>query len=73
MCAICEVPLCTKPLVGEDPNTPSHFIMWHSEKDLIQTHKRCFAELKEGRESRKRAKLENEQSETERRALEVEM
>ncbi|KAK1745938.1 hypothetical protein QTG54_003862 [Skeletonema marinoi] len=60
MCAVCEAPLCTKPLVGEDSSAPTHFALWHSEKDLIPTHKRCFGELKGGRESRKKAKLETE-------------
>lgn len=62
MCAVCEIPLCTKPLVGEDPSSTTHFALWHSEKDLLPTHKRCFDELKNGRESRKKAKLENDGS-----------
>ena len=60
MCAVCETPLCTKPLVGEDPSVPTHFALWHSEKDLLPAHKRCFEELKGGRESRKKAKLESD-------------
>lgn len=60
MCAVCETPLCTKPLVGEDPSAPTHFALWHSEKDLLPAHKRCHEELKGGRESRKKAKLESD-------------
>lgn len=62
MCAVCETPLCTKPLVGEDSSASTHFALWHSEKDLIPTHNRCYDELKGGRESRKKAKLENDES-----------
>jgi len=62
MCAVCEIPLCTKPLPGEESSTLTHFALWHSEKDLGTTHKRCFEELKGGRESRKKAKIENDES-----------
>jgi hypothetical protein len=61
MCAVCEIPLCTKPLMGEAAASSStHFALWHSEKDLGPVHKRCFEELKSGRESRKRLKTEAE-------------
>ncbi len=59
---MCEIPLCTKPLVGEDPSSTTHFALWHSEKDLLPSHKRCFDGLKNGREARKKAKLENDVS-----------
>jgi hypothetical protein len=41
-------------------SSSTHFALWHSEKDLGPVHKRCFEELKSGRESRKRLKTEAE-------------
>ena len=56
MCSTCEVPLCTRPLVGEDDGAESHHARWHSVKNLLEEHKLCHQELKDGRESRKRTK-----------------
>lgn len=57
-CAVCEIPLCTKQLVGENTSSATHFALWHSESDLLPAHKRCFDELKSGRDSRKKLKEE---------------
>lgn len=56
MCAVCEVPLCTRPLMDEDPGALTHMMKWHSVRDLISEHKKCHDELKNGRETRKRAR-----------------
>mmetsp|Transcript_19955 Transcript_19955/g.42818 ORF Transcript_19955/g.42818 Transcript_19955/m.42818 type:complete len:136 (+) Transcript_19955:704-1111(+) len=58
MCATCEVPLCTRPLMDEDGACLTHHARWHSAKDLMAEHKRCHAGLKNGRESRKRVREE---------------
>ncbi|KAL7516563.1 hypothetical protein ACHAWX_001564 [Stephanocyclus meneghinianus] len=59
MCATCEVPLCTRPLMGEEPSSgeggiTTHHARWHTARDLVAEHLRVHASLKEGRESRKR-------------------
>lgn len=56
MCATCEVPLCTRPLMDEDGSCLTHHTRWHSARDLILEHQTCHEDLKNGRESRKRAR-----------------
>jgi len=56
MCATCEVPLCTRPLMDEDGSSLTHHARWHSTRDLIAEHKKCHENLRDGRESRKRAR-----------------
>lgn len=56
MCATCEVPLCTRPLMDEDGSALTHHTAWHTERDLVAEHKRCHDTLKNGRESRKRSR-----------------
>ena len=56
MCATCEVPLCTRPLMDEDGSSLTHHARWHNVRDLIAEHKTCHEDLKTGRESRKRAR-----------------
>lgn len=58
MCATCEVPLCTRPLMDEDGSSLTHHARWHGVKDLITAHKKCHEDLKNGRESRKRVREE---------------
>jgi hypothetical protein len=57
MCAVCEVPLCTRPLMGEESaegGVTTHHARWHSARDLVAEHVRVHALLRDGRESRKR-------------------
>ena len=61
MCATCEVPLCTRPLMGEEPETEgggvlTHHARWHAARDLVAEHMKVHGLLKEGRESRKRSR-----------------
>jgi hypothetical protein len=56
MCSICEVPLCTRPLLDEGGNAISHHDRWHTCTDLIVEHRMCHAMLRNGRVSRKRAR-----------------
>lgn len=56
MCATCEVPLCTRPLMDEDGSAMTHHTRWHNVRDLISEHKKCHDDLKNGRESRKRSR-----------------
>lgn len=64
MCATCEVPLCTRPLLDEGGQAIPHHARWHSCQNLIEEHKICHAELKNGRDSRKRSRggMEAEES-----------
>ena len=41
MCNICEVPLCTKLLKGEDHRAQTHFIKWHTAQNLKRESLRC--------------------------------
>ncbi|KAL3802529.1 hypothetical protein HJC23_012548 [Cyclotella cryptica] len=65
MCATCEVPLCTRPLMGEEPSSgegggiTTHHARWHTARDLVAEHLKVHASLKEGRESRKRGREES--------------
>jgi len=59
MCATCEVPLCTRPLMDEDGSCLTHHTRWHSARDLVLEHKKCHEDLTRGRESRKRVKEVN--------------
>ena len=60
MCATCEVPLCTRPLMGEEAaeggGVLSHHARWHTARDLVAEHLLVHASLKDGRESRKRSR-----------------
>lgn len=63
MCSTCEVPLCTRPLLDEEGASLSHHARWHVAQDLKADHDRIHAILKNGRESRKRARNEVEDGE----------
>ncbi|KAL7509958.1 hypothetical protein ACHAXN_006837 [Cyclotella atomus] len=60
MCATCEVPLCTRPLMNEEPDenggVMTHHSRWHMARDLVAEHQRVHAALRDGRESRKRSR-----------------
>mmetsp|Transcript_25834 Transcript_25834/g.54605 ORF Transcript_25834/g.54605 Transcript_25834/m.54605 type:complete len:287 (+) Transcript_25834:97-957(+) len=60
MCSTCEVPLCTRPLMDEDGASMTHHARWHSVKDLLLEHKKVHDALKNGRESRKRARQDEQ-------------
>ena len=46
--------------MDEDGSAQTHHARWHSVRDLASEHRRCHDELKNGRESRKRAKVGEE-------------
>jgi len=54
MCATCEVPLCTRPLMGEEGGVMTHHARWHTARDLVAEHNSVHFSLKNGREQRKR-------------------
>jgi hypothetical protein len=60
MCATCEVPLCTRPLMGEEADETggvmTHHSRWHMARDLVAEHAKVHAALKDGRENRKRSR-----------------
>eukprot|EP00571_Detonula_confervacea_P012583 CAMPEP_0172311470 /NCGR_PEP_ID=MMETSP1058-20130122/14750_1 /TAXON_ID=83371 /ORGANISM="Detonula confervacea, Strain CCMP 353" /LENGTH=412 /DNA_ID=CAMNT_0013024643 /DNA_START=74 /DNA_END=1312 /DNA_ORIENTATION=+ len=60
MCATCKVPLCTRPLIGEDGSALTHHTLWHTARDLMAEHERCHEEMKNGRQSRKREREEDD-------------
>jgi hypothetical protein len=60
MCATCEVPLCTRPLMGEEAaeggGVLTHHARWHTARDLVAEHLKVHGNLRAGRENRKRCR-----------------
>ena len=54
MCSTCEVPLCTRVILGEEGGSRSHHDLWHSAKDIMEEHKRCHQMLLDSRENKKK-------------------